>query len=84
MTDATCRADHITPDTLGKKVLLTTTGGASLMGVVTAYKVTAETETLALFSQVMRVTTSTYVDFRMEGVDNEVTIRGDAELRVLA
>jgi len=84
MTDVSCRADHITPDVIGQKVLLTTSGGASLMGVVTGYKITANTDVLALFSQAVRVATSTHVDFQMEGVDNELTIRGDAEVRMLA
>lgn len=78
------RADHVTPDIIGKKVLVDTLAGATLMGVVTGYQIDAKRSEIRTFlhGDVFPAVTALYLN--LEGIENTVTVRGEAEVKVLA
>lgn len=78
------RADHVTPDIIGRKVLVDTLAGATLMGVVTGYQIDAKRNEIRSFADtaVFPAVTALYLD--IAGIENAVTVRGDSEVKVLA
>lgn len=77
------RADRITPEVIGRRVLITTTANASLSAEVDGYTITAERTHLHTFERSIGYT-STSVEFKLVGVENTVSVAGDSEVKVLA
>lgn len=89
ITEETVRADHLTPDLVGRKVLVHTAEGASLMGEIAGYTIEVEREddAVAQFdygSYVIPGSTVIAVSIRLVGVRNLVVVGGESEVKVLS
>jgi len=82
----TVRADRVTPDVIDRRVLVTTVEDTNIMGVVRAYTIDVERRELPMFSNETEATVEvrTTLTLRLVGIVNEVAVRGDAEVKVLA
>lgn len=84
--EASVRADRLTPEVVGRRVLITTEDDSfSVIGKVRGYTIRVASDIMAGWMQDgVRTLTASTVDFHLEGFENDVSVFGNSEVKVLA